>query len=496
VNAPESGRDDAHAALYRSVVECAPDAVVVVDTDGRIILANERAQALFGYASDELLGQRIELLVPEKLRWGHVRDRVDYMAAERPLHRGFTDLISRRKDGTEFRADISLSAVETEGRRVAIAFVRDNTKRWEADFAVRHLAAIVDSSDDAIIGKALDGTIVSWNRGAEQMYGYSEAEMIGQPISVLRPAESHDDLPEIVARLQSGEEIEPIETTRRRRDGAEIDVILKISAIRDATGEMIGTSTITRDVTQLKAEGDLARDVHERRTLLAHLVAAEEEDRARIAGDIHDDSIQAITAAGMRLQMLRRQLDDPAHLALLAELEQSIRLAVERLRHLLFDLRPPVLDNEGLSAALDMYLVDAAKGSDTRYRIEDRLTSQPSPETRTILYRIVQEALVNVRKHAGARSVTVLLEERDDGYFVQIADDGSGFAVDETKPVLGHLGLAAIRERALLAGGRMEIRSSPRGTVMDVWVPATEPANTFGVAGATARDAAAETGER
>jgi signal transduction histidine kinase len=180
----------------------------------------------------------------------------------------------------------------------------------------------------------------------------------------------------------------------------------------------------------------------------------------------------------MRLQILRRKLDDPEQLRLLGELQQTVGLSIDRLRHLLFELRPPVLDSEGLAAALEMYLQDAAAGSTTRYELNDRLRSQPSKQTRTILYRIVQEALVNVRKHAFATSVTVSLRERDSGYLVRIADDGVGFAVDQTKLVSGHLGLASMRERALLADGWMQVMSAPQeGTTIEVWVPALAPAD-------------------
>jgi signal transduction histidine kinase len=273
-------------------------------------------------------------------------------------------------------------------------------------------------------------------------------------------------------RLKRGEEIEQHETQRMRSDGCVIDVSLRISAIRDADGALIGASTIARDITHAKAQAEREREHAERRALLAHLVAAAEEERARIAGDIHDDSIQAITAAGMRLQILRKSLQDSTHLALLDELEQTIQLSIARLRHLLFELRPPVLDNEGLSAAVEMYLHEAEGQGDTRYKLDDELTSQPSPDTRTILYRIIQEALTNVRKHARASSATVALREREGGYSVVVKDDGVGFVGDGTHSEPGHLGLASMRERATLAGGWLRIEAAPsEGTTVEAWVP-------------------------
>jgi len=224
---------------------------------------------------------------------------------------------------------------------------------------------------------------------------------------------------------------------------------------------------------QLAAQQELERDLAERRSLLAHLVAAGEEERARIAEDIHDDSIQAITAAGMRLQILRRTIHDPEQLKLLDDFERTIQLSIARLRHLLFELRPPALDNDGLSAALETYLEETEDGGETSYRLDDRLSAQPGAQTRTILYRIVQEALVNARKHAGARNVTVTLAERDGGFRVSVADDGVGFVSEDVDASPGHLGVRAMRERALLAGGWLRIDAAPgKGTSVEVWVPA------------------------
>jgi signal transduction histidine kinase len=193
----------------------------------------------------------------------------------------------------------------------------------------------------------------------------------------------------------------------------------------------------------------------DRRALLEHFVSAAEEERQRIAADIHDDSIQAISAAGLRLQLLRRALDDPVHLELLGDLEQTIQLSISRLRHLLFGLRPPALDQEGLVPALRTYLKQTKDESTTRFNLDDRLHSEPREQARLILYRIAQEALTNVRKHSEAKTAEIRLEERHGGFFVRITDDGIGFAGDDSSPTPGHLGLAAMRERAELSGGSL-----------------------------------------
>jgi PAS domain S-box-containing protein len=448
---------------FGALLESAPDAVIIVDSERRIVLVNHRTEKLFGFERDELLGRPVEALLPEGVH-----------AARPETHPrgGGIELSGRRKDGSVFPVDISLSAIDTESGPLLTAFVRDVSERRQAELAMRQLAAIVESSGVAIIGKNLEGTILSWNRAAERIYGYSADEMIGRSISTLLPPGSSDEFPGLLELLERGKEIEQIETRRIRKDGTVIDVSLSFSAVRDANGALVGTSTIARDITIQKAQAELEREHAQRRVLLAHLVAAAEEERSRIAGDIHDDSIQAITAAGMRLQILRKSLDDPNQLRLLGELEQTIQLSIARLRHLLFELRPPVLDNEGLSAALEMYLHEAEGQSATHYRLDDKLSSQPPLETRTILYRIVQEALTNVRKHAKAANATVSLRNADGGYLALVDDDGVGFEAEAQETMPGHLGLASMRERAQLAGGWLRVEARPgAGTKVEVWIP-------------------------
>jgi PAS domain S-box-containing protein len=450
---------------FRGLIDAAPDAVVLADEAGTIVLVNSQTEELFGHDREALVGQPIESLLPGYLR------NVETRAMETGL-----ELVCHHRDGSEFPVEISLSAMEAEEGRLVIAFVRDITDRRRGASATLELAAIVASSSDAIVSQSLDHCALTWNSGAEKLYGYTAEEMAGRSMSILVPSGQLDEVPAILERFKSGEQwIDQFETTRLRKDGSKIEVSIKISPIWDSSGALVGLASIARDLTPLRAHGELERHLAERRALLAHLVNAGEEERARIAMDIHDDSIQAITAAGMRLQILRRRLDDPEQIELLDELEETIRLAISRLRHLLFELRPPVLDNEGLSAALGTYL-EEMDDPNTSYRLDDQLTVQPSPESRTILYRIVQEALTNVRKHAKAAQATVALREVENGFLARVSDDGVGFVASDEEPVPGHLGLAAMRERAELAGGWLTIKAAPgAGTTLEVWIPVAPP---------------------
>ena len=173
---------------FRLLLEAAPDAIVVTKQDGRIVLVNAQTERLFGYPREELLGQNVEVLLPQRVRHRQVKKRAAYFSHPkvRPMGTGL-QLYARRKDGTEFPVDVSFSPLETGGETLVSGFIRDITERKRSEELVSHLAAIVETSDDAIIGESLDGTILTWNLGAERLYGYKAEEVVGRPLALLVP---------------------------------------------------------------------------------------------------------------------------------------------------------------------------------------------------------------------------------------------------------------------------------------------------------------------
>lgn len=212
-----------------------------------------------------------------------------------------------------------------------------------------------------------------------------------------------------------------------------------------------------------------------RRKLVGQLVHAQEEERVRIAEDIHDDPVQKVVAASMRLQLIRKQVQDPDVRASLDKLLDSIRASIFSLRHMIFELHPSVLEHEGLAPALREHM--AKLESELEFELQDDFEEQPSGETRVLLFRIAQEALANVHKHARAQRVEVHLSQDDGGFKVEIRDDGVGFTPPQRlSSAPGHLGLSSMRERAELAGGWCQVHSLPDcGTTVQFWLPATGP---------------------
>jgi PAS domain S-box-containing protein len=216
----------------------------------------------------------------------------------------------------------------------------------------------------------------------------------------------------------------------------------------------------------------LRRTIQQRRELAQRLERAQEEERRRVAADIHDDPIQVMSAVDLRLQMLAGSPADVTA-AELSNLHQTVVHAIERLRSLVFELRPAALDRDGLCAALRLYLEHTARETGWTTKVLDQVSTEPGAELRAMLYRIALEAIGNARKHANAQNVEVRAVSAADGVMVLVRDDGVGFdPAVAAVPRPGHLGLATMVERAELLGGWCRVNSrAGSGTTVECWLP-------------------------
>jgi len=264
-------------------------------------------------------------------------------------------------------------------------------------------------------------------------------------------------------------------------DGRPVWIRDEAVLVRDAEGAPRYWQGVMLDISAQKEAEEklrwsldvLRRTIQQRRELARRLEHAQEEERRRIAADIHDDPIQVMSAVDLRLQMLAasgRAVDAQE----LLDVHEIVLRSIDRLRSLLFELRPGALDREGLVVALRQYLDHSAHGSGWAVEVVDELTSEPAPELRAAMYRMAQEAVTNARKHANASHVGVEVATVEDGVRIRIRDDGDGFVpskVDAPRP--GHIGLSTMVERAELVGGWCRIESAPgQGTLVECWLPA------------------------
>ncbi|MER6800280.1 PAS domain-containing sensor histidine kinase, partial [Amycolatopsis mediterranei] len=376
--------------------------------------------------------------------------------------------------GTRFWANVVITALfDEQGRMRGFGKVtRDVTERRTAELALREseerFRLLVQSVQDyGIFMLDTGGHISSWNTGAQRIKGYAAEEIIGKHFSVFYPA---DD----VAAGKPARELEIAveqgrledEGWRLRKDGTRFWANVVITALFDEQGRLQGFGKVTRDMTERR---NAEQALRERRRLVGHLVEAQEVERRRIAWDVHDESIQSMVAVGMRLQLLASRLPEP-HASAVGSLDESVTAAIARLRGLVSRLRPPELDRHGLVEAVTAYTDDVAGRWGLAHEVRDELTAEPSPEAAITVYRICQEALSNVHKHARATRVGVTLSTVDNGTLVRISDDGVGTAGGDAGT--GHFGLVEMHERAEAAHGWLSVDSTPGvGTVVEFWLP-------------------------
>ena len=334
------------------------------------------------------------------------------------------------------------------------------------------LRAIIDSAPIVLFAIDREGAITFSAGVGPDPLGKKPGEALGWPASDL--FRDHPGVVEGIRGALSGidGQAELIQ--------AERSFSFSLAPFRDTAGNTVGAIVVAVDVTERRLIEETLRQTVEtlkqvdrnRQALLRRLVDAQEEERRAIARDIHDDTIQSMFAVSLRLSTLRNALRDAVQVEQLQLLEQSVQASTDRLRHLLFELRPAALDEGGLPAALREYLDVMRSENAIDVELETAMERSPASETQVIAYRIAQEALANVRKHARASRVECAVSAVDDGILIRIADDGVGFQEERGRPSAGHLGMVSMRERAEMAGGWFRVTSSEgKGCIVEFWIP-------------------------
>jgi len=474
----------------------------------------------------------------------------------------------------------------------------NDPKEWDSRSL---LAAIVDSSEDAIIGKDLDGTITSWNKGAENIYGYKEEEILGKSISTLAPPERHDEIPDILKKIRRGGRVQHFETVRVTKSGKLLDVSITVSPIRNAEGKIVGASAIARDITNAKRmreelkhtesraeslfrsaaqaifivdtggrilmanpatermfgyttqellgkaietlvperfhgvhhhhrsryfsdpqvrpmglgmdlqarrkdgsefyveislshiqspQGRLGvafvSDISKRRTdeqelrhrgeelrqLAARLMTAQDDERRRIARDLHDDLTQKLAYLSMDIGKLATKPSAQALTPELRPLQLRAAEAADTVRQISHELHPSILDDIGLEAALEQYCDEFEKRSGISTQFSGRNVPESiAPEIASSIYHVAQECLRNVSKHAQTETVSVDLEELGGSLRLSVRDQGIGIAAKPSVAAKG-IGFVAMEERAHLVNGNLQVQSKKgEGTEVRLEVP-------------------------
>jgi two-component system sensor histidine kinase NreB len=483
---------------YRHLVEMLPGVVYRNEID-----ADERALTRCVYISpriDDVLGYTPQEWIADPDLWirvVHPGDREAVLAEnEAADSKGVATFEYRaiRKDGGHVWIHDEGVFVDGDGDHPGYwqGVMIDVTAQRVADAGIHELAeslrSVFAAAPVAILVMDADSVVRQWNPAAEQMFGWTAAEAIGQPLPVV-PMEDWRGHLELRDRVLERNDVAGLELTRRRKDGSDIAVELWTAPMRTADGEVAGIVTIFEDVTdrrrteqerqQLRdalAEraDDLARLADERQQMLRRVVTAQEAERERVALELHDGLGQILTSISLFASDLENEVPAKAR-GRVTRVNELVRRAIADSRQLVWSLRPPELERLGLVPALRRLVEETTAETITVDLHEEIGELRLDVETEAVVYRVVQEAVNNAIKHAGASAISILLRRRGDVLSTIVEDNGRGFDIEAIRPGRG-LGLIGMRERAELVGGAVVIESSAdAGTTVRLEVAAGPP---------------------
>ncbi len=412
---------------FRMVVEAAPNAMLMADRNGRITLVNSNAEALFGYARTELIGEPLELLVPERFRDRHPHHVAGFFGDPKSRSMGAgRELFGRRKDGSEVPIEIGLNPIETPAGIFTLASIIDITERKRAEAVQQQMAALVESADDAILTKSLNGIIRSWNPGAERLLGYSADDIVGQSVMRLVPDDRQNEEALILDKIRSGQSVAHFETVRRRKDGTQLDVSLTISPIRDRAGNIVGASKIMRDITaRRRAEEELRRSN-------ADLAQINEELDGFVYTASHDlrSPLDGVSTVAQWILS-----DDQSLSSETRERLMLIKRRVERMRRLLNDIRDysrkgRIAEPAGtpMNAAALAADIAATSHLPLGFSIQCDSSLDGIQVCRVPLEQVLHNLIDNAIKHhdRGTGNISVAVESTGPWLRFSVIDDGPG----------------------------------------------------------------------
>ncbi len=414
---------------YRSIFEQSRDIVLIADMEGRILDANPAATRLYGYSLEELRSMAPGSLMTSASRL-LMHSRLEQVANEKDT---IIETAHECKDGTLVYLEAHSSLIDYRGAPAILNILRDITPRLQAEDKMRLLASIVDSSEDAIFVKQLDGTITSWNAGAERLYGYTDAEIIGRNVSVLLPVDRSDEVTRILEGIARGERFEYFETRRVAKDGHLIDVSMTISPVKDAAGDVIVASSIARDITESKKTEERLRKANEELQAFASVVS--HDLRGPLAAiRVGDETLRTLMAG--------EQTDETRAVAV--EVVDLMHRSLLRADHLIDNLLrlagagqvPSKLERVDVvrvvATVLEERAADIASGG-IEVEVSDDLGELMADPTH--IYQLFSNLIGNAITHNDSERPALRVLRRPDaaagGHRYVVCDNGSGIAEED-----------------------------------------------------------------
>jgi PAS domain S-box-containing protein len=475
----------------QNVVDSAMDAIVTVDEHQRIVLFNAAAEKVFGWPRDAMLGQPLERLIPPRLRPAHV-GHIARFAATGVTSRRMGDktvLLGLRANEQEFPLEASISQHAENGRKFFTVILRDVTESSRVEELLARnesrLRGILDSAMDAIITVDDSEHIVLFNAAAETVFGCPRSEALGAPLAWFIPERFRATHSAHIRRFgEAGVESRRMSAQRvvagLRRNGEEFPIEASIS--RHSEHGSAYFTVILRDITdRVLADSALRRSKEELRELAAAASSVREQEKTRVARELHDELAQSLTALKMDVTWLKERVpaEQQPLVAKLESMQEMLDGTVKATRRISSDLRPLMLDDLGLLPAAEWLVNNFIQ----RHGIHCRFTADPpdldlqDPHA-TAIFRIMQESLTNVARHAHASNVDITLDGSAGEITLRVRDNGCGFApADPRKP--NSFGLVGMRERVYLLDGEIAVDTAPgKGATIEVRIPLPQGAPT------------------
>jgi PAS domain S-box-containing protein len=485
----DSALTEALRTHLAAIIESSDDAIISKTLDGVIVTWNAGAERMFGYSRAEAVGRPVSMLLPEDRQHEEEEILARLRLGERIEH---FETVRLRKDGRPLTVSLTVSPVnDAQGNIVgASKIARDISARKLAEELHERLAGVVESSEDAIVSKTLEGIITTWNAGAEQVFGYTAAEAVGRPVTILFPPELLHEEDSILSRIRRGERIEHYETVRLHKDGRRLDVSLSVSPVKDSTGKIVGAAKIARDITQAKSWE------RERESLLAAERAARaESERISLMKDeflatlSHElrTPLNAIlgwsqllcfddaTEEDLRLGLDAIQRNARAQTQLIEDLLDMSRIISGKIRLEVQSTELPVV----IEAAADA-VRPSAEAKQIRLRTIMDPAAGPVMGDPTRLQQVVWNLLSNAIKFTPKEgTVDVILERTSSHLTLTVRDSGAGiraellpqvferFRQGDSSTTRAHgglgLGLSIVKSLVELHGGTVEAASAGEG---------------------------------
>lgn len=497
--------------LLAAIVDSSDDAVISKNLDGTITTWNTGAQRIFGYSAEEAIGRQITMLIPpdrlseetiilERLKRG---ERIDHY-----------ETIRLRKDGIPLHISLTISPVKDGHGRIigASKIARDITERKQVEQALAERALLLDLSNDAILVRDANDRLTFWNKSASELYGFSCKEAIGRVSHELLRTEFPESPERITEQLHrdgrwSGELL------HTRKDGRQIVVVSRWALDRDQAGNLKCVLETNNDITEQKQLESELRGSEERLRVLANelenqvrvrthqleqrnievlqqsdqlrelssrLQQTQDDERRRIARELHDSAGQVITVLGMNLACIAQGVGRNAKVGKAIEESRELTQQLSKeIRTLSYLLHPPLLDENGLPGAIQWFMQGLAeRGSLKCELIIPKDFGRLSDDMEVTIFRIVQECLTNIHRHSGSKTATISLSREGGSVSLQIQDEGKGIPAEMLAEIQGRrtgVGITGMRERVRHLNGTIDIQSNANGTKISVTLPAIVP---------------------